>query len=137
MSAYIELIVKSRLSASFTQLFVNSISACLPSVLMSLLNDVISNLLLSITAVIVPCLIPVSRACLTFEGSILVAKSISSTFSSFIIFLTQPPTYLISASSEKLSMALKIFSTLVSFLNLRNFWLCTYYLKDKIGVRFF
>ena len=40
---------------------VNSISACRPSVLISLLKDVISNLSFFIKAVIVPCLIPVSK----------------------------------------------------------------------------
>ena len=35
------------------------------------------------------------------NGSKFVAKSISSTFSLFIIFLTHPPTYLISLDGEK------------------------------------
>ena len=84
-----ELIVKSRLSASLTQSVVNSISAWRPSVLISLLKEVISNLSFSIKAVIVPCSIPVSkyftflfsRASFTFVGSIFVARSISSTLS--------------------------------------------------------
>ena len=105
ISAYMELIVKSRLSASLSQSVVNSITAWRPSVLISLLKEVISNLSFSIKAVIVPCSIPVSknfkflfsRASFTFVGSIFVARSISSTFSLLIIFLTQPPTYLISA----------------------------------------
>ncbi|MDC2971315.1 hypothetical protein OAY09_02920 [Candidatus Pelagibacter sp.] len=40
-----------------------------------------------------------------------VARSISSTFSFFITFLTQPPTYLISLFSEKLLIASKILFT--------------------------
>ncbi len=59
-SAYIAFIVKSLLDASSNQLSENFTFACLPSVLMSFLNDVISNLLFSINAVTVPCSMPVS-----------------------------------------------------------------------------
>ena len=71
------------------------------------------------TAVIVPCSIPVSlkfmlfcfktsQTCLGFK---LVARSMSSTISPLIIFLIHPPTYLISESDEKLFIELKIFLT--------------------------
>ena len=43
ISAYIELIVKSLLDASSNQLFENSTFACLPSVFISFLREVISN----------------------------------------------------------------------------------------------
>ena len=52
---------------------------------------------------------------ITSSGFILVARSISSTFSLFKIFLIQPPTYLISFFSEKLDIELKIFSIFVFF----------------------
>ena len=54
ISAYMEFIVKSLLDASSNQLFANSTFACLPSVFISFLNEVISNLLFSMNAVIVP-----------------------------------------------------------------------------------
>ena len=60
ISEYIAFIVKSLLDASSSQLFENSTFACLPSVDISFLSEVISNLLFSIIAVIVPCSIPVS-----------------------------------------------------------------------------
>ena len=53
ISAYIEFIVKSLLDASPNQLSENSTFACLPSVDISFLNEVISNLFPPITAVIV------------------------------------------------------------------------------------
>ena len=60
ISAYIEFIVKSLLDASSSQLFENSTFACLPSVDISFLSEVISNFLFPIIAVTVPCSIPVS-----------------------------------------------------------------------------
>ena len=50
----------------------------------------------------------VCEASQTSRGVKFVARSISSTFSFFITFLTHPPTYLISLFSEKLLIASKI-----------------------------
>jgi len=71
----------------------------------------------------VPCLIPVSkkfmllffRASQTCCGFKFVARSISSTFSFCIIFLTHPPTYLISLFEENLFIESKIFFADVCF----------------------
>ena len=63
---YIAFIVKSLLLASISQSGINWTSACLPSVLTSFLNVVISNLKSFIKTVIVPCEIPVSRNFILF-----------------------------------------------------------------------
>ena len=106
ISTYIAFIVKSLREASCSQDVVNSTSACLPSVLISFLNVVISNFFLFKIAVTVPWEIPVSKTfipsllslCLTTSGSRDVAKSISSISSPEIAFLTQPPTNLTTLS---------------------------------------
>ena len=60
LSEYIELMVKSLLEASSFQSFEDFTFACLPSVEISFLKVVISNLYLSSKAVIVPWSIPLS-----------------------------------------------------------------------------
>ena len=114
--------VKSLLEESRSQLKVNSISACLPSVAISFRKVVISNFFLFITAVTVPCLIPVSitlilslaSLILTSSGSNVVAKSMSSILSPLSAFLTQPPTNLILFSFSFLLIQEKI--TCASFM---------------------
>jgi hypothetical protein len=67
-----------------------------------------ANVKSSITDVIVPCSIPVLRKFIlllfntsqTISGSRFVARSMSSTFSLFNIFLMHPPTYLTSLFAE-------------------------------------
>ena len=104
MSIDIALYVKSLRLASSSHERTNSTSACLPSVFVSARRVVISKSSPSITAVIVPCSMPVgiclmpalSSIAIISSGVASVAKSISFGSLPNAISLTAPPTILTS-----------------------------------------